>query len=71
MPTQASEANRSETYQPSIYAAAIITYIVAATAVGLRFIARRLTHAKLWYDDWLVVVALVTHLDLAEILKTC
>lgn len=56
----------SDTYRPSLYAAAIVTYILATGAVILRFIARRLTHLNYWYDDWLIVVAWVrglTHLS--------
>ncbi|KAL9601246.1 MAG: hypothetical protein Q9219_002651 [cf. Caloplaca sp. 3 TL-2023] len=50
-------SNTSQSYRPSLYAAAIITYILATAAVFLRFTARRLTHQRVWYDDWLVVVA--------------
>lgn len=48
----------SESYRPSLYSAAIITYTLAISAVVLRFVARRLMHLHLWYDDYLVVVAL-------------
>lgn len=71
MVTQDSKPNLSDTYQPSIYAAAIITYMVATSAVILRFVARRLTNMKLWYDDWLVVVAWVRQLkDVRALMDT-
>ena len=59
MTTAQPTPDLSESYRPSLYAAAIITWILALIAVALRFTARRLTHLHLWYDDWLVVVALV------------
>ena len=43
--------------QPSVYAATIITCILAIVAVGLRFWCRKLTKAEYDWDDWLVVVA--------------
>ncbi|KAL8950203.1 MAG: hypothetical protein Q9222_003750 [Ikaeria aurantiellina] len=58
MATQAPLPDLSESYRPSLYSAAIITYTLAISAVALRFTARRLTHTFFWYDDWLVVVAL-------------
>jgi hypothetical protein len=45
--------------QPNLYAAVIITPILAIIAVALRFLARRLVHASIWLDDWLTLVALV------------
>jgi hypothetical protein len=48
--------------QPNLYAAVIITPIIAIIAVSLRFLARRLVHASMWVDDWLTLVALVRYL---------
>ena len=45
------------TRQPSIYAATIITCILALVAVGLRIWCRKLTKSGYGLDDWLVVVA--------------
>jgi hypothetical protein len=45
--------------QPNIYAALIITVILAFSAVMLRLLARRLVRTPLWLDDWLTLVALV------------
>ncbi|KAL8824149.1 MAG: hypothetical protein Q9191_005261 [Dirinaria sp. TL-2023a] len=47
----------AQSYRPSLYSAAFITYTLATSAVILRFVARRLRHLDLWYDDWLCVVA--------------
>lgn len=52
--------------QPDIYAAVIITLILAVTAVALRFIARRLVKASIWLDDWLTLVALVRYSSIQE-----
>ena len=52
-----SPAFLAESYRPSLYSAAFITYVLATVAVILRFVARRLRHLKLWYDDWLCLVA--------------
>lgn len=48
--------------QPHLYAAVIITPIIAIIAVSLRFLAQRLVHASMWIDDWLTLVALVRYL---------
>ena len=32
---------------------------LSTTAVLLRFLSRRIARTKLWWDDWLTVVALV------------
>lgn len=37
----------------------IATWALAVIVVCLRFIARRLSKARLWYDDWLVLPATV------------
>lgn len=44
---------------PQIYAATIITFLLAVLAVALRFWARRLLKARVWLDDWIIVLALV------------
>jgi hypothetical protein len=61
MPVQQQLPDLSQSYRPSLYAAALITYAVTVSAVILRFTARRFTHLRLWYDDWQAVVALVRH----------
>ena len=38
----------------------IATWALAVIAVSLRFIARRLSKARFWYDDWLVLPATVS-----------
>lgn len=57
MTSQQRQPDISESRQPSLYSAAIITLVLATAAVALRFTARRLTHLDLWYDDGLIVVA--------------
>ena len=38
----------------------IATWALAVIAVCLRFVARRLSKARFWYDDWLVLPATVS-----------
>ena len=38
----------------------IATWAIALIAVCLRFLARRLSKAGLWYDDWLMIPATVS-----------
>lgn len=38
----------------------ILLWAIALIAVGSRFLARRLTKAGLWYDDWLMIPAIVS-----------
>ena len=38
----------------------IATWALAVIAVCLRFIARRLSKTRFWYDDWLVLAATVS-----------
>jgi hypothetical protein len=47
--------------QPHVYAATFITWGLAIFAVALRFAARRMSRTKPWWDDWLMVLALVEH----------
>jgi hypothetical protein len=44
---------------PKVDAIAIICFSLALVAVILRFLARVLTKASLWWDDWTVLAALV------------
>jgi hypothetical protein len=53
--------------QPNLYAALIVTPILAIIAVALRFSARRLIHSSMWLDDWLTLVALVRYSPIQEI----
>ena len=38
----------------------IATFCLAVIAIVLRFIARRLTRTALWWDDWLMLPAIVS-----------
>lgn len=54
----------TDTYTQSstsaVYGGTISLITVAAIAVPLRFTARRISAATLWWDDWTLVVALVS-----------
>ena len=39
----------------------ILVSVLAITAVALRFLSRKLSKAHYWWDDWMIVAALVGH----------
>ena len=43
-----------------VYGGTITLIIVAAIAVALRLTARSISAANLWWDDWTLVIALVS-----------
>lgn len=45
------------------------TWALAVIVVCLRFIARRLSKARFWYDDWLVLPATVNFLISSQQLR--
>lgn len=45
--------------QPEIIGSIIATWVFAVIAVALRFFARRVSRAGFWWDDWLMLPALV------------
>lgn len=44
----------------SITVGLVFAFLLSTVAVGLRFLARRLTGGRLYLDDWLMLVALVS-----------
>lgn len=50
-----------ETLRPNIYAATGICLVIAYVCVGLRLYGRRLQAQALWWDDYMSIVALVSH----------
>ena len=50
---------------PKVDVIAITAFTLAAVAVVFRFLARILTKASLWWDDWAVLTALVGYAALA------
>lgn len=53
----------SESRQTELYAAYSSTYGLAVVAVALRLVSRTLiSNVGLWWDDYIVCVALVCHL---------
>ena len=42
-----------------VLVSAIVLYILVVTSVALRFVARRISKASLWWDDWFILLALV------------
>ncbi|KAI0471178.1 integral membrane protein [Xylaria cf. heliscus] len=56
--------NLSETLQPNLYAAIIISFSLAIIVVALRFWCRWSNGVGFWADDWLILVALSSSLGL-------
>lgn len=56
----ASSAFLAQSLQPNIYAACIVVTVAATIAVALRLLCRRLAKAYLWWDDWIIIAALVS-----------
>lgn len=52
--------HQNENRSADIIAANTIMLVAAYIAVGLRFMSRRLMHATLGADDWMMVVGLVS-----------
>ena len=53
------DINLSATQQPRILGADLFTYCLAVLVVILRFISRKISKAPYWWDDWLMVPAIV------------
>ena len=54
-------ARKNEDLSSEIRGIFIALIPLSVVAVLLRFVSRRLARARLWWDDWLTVVALVSH----------
>lgn len=44
---------------PKMYAIFSVFFVLPLMAVGLRLLARRVSNMRLWWDDWLILVAAV------------
>lgn len=52
-------ADQPENYTPTIVATVVALWVMSYIAVGARFWGRRVGHTKLWWDDWLILLAAV------------
>lgn len=52
---------------PSIITAAAVTWTLAVVAVVLRVVSRKMKRIQLWWDDYLILVSLVSILALVII----
>lgn len=52
-----------ETRAPVLYGGTISLQVLSTLVVILRFVARRVAKAGLWWDDWLIVPALVWNIS--------
>lgn len=48
-----------ESQAPKMYAVFSVFLVLPLIAVGLRLLARRMSNLRLWWDDWLILVATV------------
>jgi hypothetical protein len=60
LPLEYVQANQG----PKVDIIAITAFTLAVMAVALRFFARFMTKASLWWDDWAVLTALVGYATL-------
>ena len=59
LPSPPPDVDLQDTQVPRILGVNIATFILAVIAISLRFIARRLTRLPYWWDDWLMLPAIV------------
>ena len=45
---------------PLVLGVSILVSFLAITAVALRFLSRKLSKAHYWWDDWMILAALVS-----------
>ena len=53
-------ANIHDNRAPDLVVSTTVCLSLACVAVSLRLIARRLSKAKVWFDDYMIIVALVS-----------
>ena len=56
MPSKDDHANRGRI----VLGISIFVSFLAITAVALRFLSRKLSKAQYWWDDWMILGALVS-----------
>ena len=55
----ANTAASQQSRQPMMIGIFTTFFILPGIAVGLRILSRRLTRLSLWWDDWLILMAMV------------
>ena len=56
MSSKVEHANKG----PIVLGIFILVTFLAITAVALRFLSRKLSKAQYWWDDWMILAALVS-----------
>ena len=59
-----------QTQAPKMYAIFSTFFALPLIAVALRLVARRMSHLRLWWDDWLILVATVSYLTEILVVET-
>lgn len=59
LPPPPPGTNLAASQQPEIIGSIVATWAFAVITVALRFFARRVSRAGFWWDDWLMLPALV------------
>lgn len=60
--SSSADSNSGDEGQTAVVAVIGVILALAITTVALRFYVRRLTKAGIWWDDWLILAALITAL---------
>ena len=56
---QYEKAHINDSHVASLVATTTITLVIAYSAVLLRLVSRRISHTRLGWDDWTIIVSLV------------
>ena len=58
-PVDANEMSHQESRVPELLSIVTAFFTLALSAVTLRLVSRRISSVKLWWDDWILLVATV------------
>lgn len=67
LPSNVSPSFLAQSRVPAIYAVVITVSVLCTIAVALRFLSRRLVKAVLWWDDWIILAALLVEWGLSAV----
>lgn len=67
-PPNLSPSFLAQSRAPATYAIVITVSVLCTIAVALRFLCRRLVKAVLWWDDWIILAALIVEWGLSAVL---
>ena len=59
---QYEKSHINDTHVPQLIASFVVSLFLAYSAIVLRLISRRLSRTRLGWDDWIIVLSLVSSL---------